>query len=249
MLSSEIQFAKDRAGVDLALRAPISQINPQQPGTGKRIILVAWHVIYASQTLSGGYLPDSAITESIRVLNRDFNSIFKFVLFKTTRTLSSDWFWNAGYDNQKSKDMRNYLHDGPQSMLNVYSVSLAGAGVRGFATMAAEVKWRKREDGAVIRWDTVPGGGGTGPYTLGRTLTHEVGHWAGLHHPFGGDCGDADFVADTPPQKTETYGCPTYKDTCPGGGPDSIHKLYGLFKRFLHESVDWRPNRSHDFSV
>jgi hypothetical protein len=56
------------------------------------------------------------------------------------------------------------------------------------------------------------------PYNLGRTTTHEVGHWLGLLHPFEGGCsGSGDFVADTPPQSIENYGCPSFpKFSCSG---------------------------------
>ena len=38
-------------------------------------------------------------------------------------------------------------------------------------------------------------------YLLGRTVTHEIGHWLGLIHPWGDtDCGE-DYVADTPLMK------------------------------------------------
>lgn len=50
------------------------------------------------------------------------------------------------------------------------------------------------------------------PYHLGRTATHEVGHWLGLRHINGdGFCGD-DFVNDTPPQEGLTSGCPDYPE-------------------------------------
>lgn len=45
------------------------------------------------------------------------------------------------------------------------------------------------------------------PYNLGRTATHETGHWLGLRHIGGdsfnpsGDCNATDYCADTPPQK------------------------------------------------
>lgn len=45
-------------------------------------------------------------------------------------------------------------------------------------------------------------------YNLGRTMTHEVGHWLGLRHIWGDtNCGD-DFCADTPVHHKENYGCP-----------------------------------------
>jgi len=52
------------------------------------------------------------------------------------------------------------------------------------------------------------------PYNLGRTLTHEVGHWLGLRHIWGdGRCGD-DFVSDTPTQETESRGCQVGRVSC-----------------------------------
>jgi len=45
-------------------------------------------------------------------------------------------------------------------------------------------------------------------YNLGRTGTHEAGHYFGLDHIFDG-CSDGDDIADTPDQATENFGCPT----------------------------------------
>ena len=49
----------------------------------------------------------------------------------------------------------------------------------------------------------------SGQYNLGRTITHEVGHYLSLSHPFdSGDCvTDGDGVADTPLTDEATYGC------------------------------------------
>ena len=53
-------------------------------------------------------------------------------------------------------------------------------------------------------------------YNLGRTLTHETGHWLGLRHIWGdANCGD-DFCDDTPPQASESRGCPTGRVSCGG---------------------------------
>ena len=45
-------------------------------------------------------------------------------------------------------------------------------------------------------------------YNLGRTCTHEVGHWFGLRHIWGdGDCTVDDFCEDTPRAAEPNYSC------------------------------------------
>ena len=49
------------------------------------------------------------------------------------------------------------------------------------------------------------------PYNLGRTVTHELGHFYNLNHPWGPagpTCAQDDGIADTPNTGQETYGCP-----------------------------------------
>ncbi|MEJ6792627.1 MAG: T9SS type A sorting domain-containing protein [Lacinutrix sp.] len=45
------------------------------------------------------------------------------------------------------------------------------------------------------------------PYDLGRTVTHELGHFYNLDHVFG-SCGTDDGIADTPNQGNSNGGCP-----------------------------------------
>ena len=45
-------------------------------------------------------------------------------------------------------------------------------------------------------------------YNLGRTVTHELGHFYQLQHPFSGSCDSDDGIADTPNIIDANYGCP-----------------------------------------
>ncbi len=55
-------------------------------------------------------------------------------------------------------------------------------------------------------------------HALGRTLTHEMGHYLGLLHTWGGgDCDPGDHCADTPPVAGPVTGCaPTTALACDG---------------------------------
>ena len=45
-------------------------------------------------------------------------------------------------------------------------------------------------------------------YNLGRTATHEAGHYLGLGHIWGNGCGADDGIGDTPNSAGEYFGCP-----------------------------------------
>ena len=58
-------------------------------------------------------------------------------------------------------------------------------------------------------------------YDKGRTVTHEIGHFLGLRHVWGdGGCGMDDYCDDTPPQDSQTSGCPSMSVSC--GSDDMI---------------------------
>lgn len=64
-------------------------------------------------------------------------------------------------------------------------------------------------------------GTATAPFDLGRTATHEVGHWLNLRHIWGdGACGVDDFVSDTPTSDAANYGCATGHSSC--GSTDMV---------------------------
>jgi hypothetical protein len=68
-------------------------------------------------------------------------------------------------------------------------------------------------DGVVVNSSSFggPGFGTFQPYHLGRTATHEVGHYLGLLHTWYEEgCSVDDGMSDTPIQDIENYGCPSH---------------------------------------
>ena len=61
------------------------------------------------------------------------------------------------------------------------------------------------------------------PFDLGRTATHEIGHWLNLRHIWGDDgtgCSGDDFVADTPNAGGPNFGAPTFPHVSCNNGPN-----------------------------
>jgi len=70
-------------------------------------------------------------------------------------------------------------------------------------------------DGVLVDASAFGAGNGCGsvspsaPYNLGRTLTHEIGHYLLLDHIWGGGCNTDDGINDTPNQNADYGGCPS----------------------------------------
>lgn len=79
-----------------------------------------------------------------------------------------------------------------------------------------------RLDGAAVLTSAFGGPGFATffPYNLGRTLTHELGHYLGLRHIWDRDgCNSDDGIADTPRQDTSHFGCPVHpRPSCGNNG-------------------------------
>ncbi|GAA4357482.1 hypothetical protein GCM10023185_22240 [Hymenobacter saemangeumensis] len=115
----------------------------------------------------------------------------------------------------------------PSKYMNFWVVDLGGgllgfaqfpdntAGLGGLNTSGGSAS----TDGVVCLYSSVGNGGlAAAPYNLGRTATHEIGHWLGLRHIWGDASCGTDYVTDTPTQSTSNYGCPSFpKVTCSNG--------------------------------
>jgi len=104
--------------------------------------------------------------------------------------------------------------------LNLW-VCLLGGGLLGYAQFPGGPA---ATDGVVITYTAFGNiGTATAPYNLGRTATHEIGHWLNLFHIWGDDqtaCTGTDFVADTPNAAGPNFGVPTFPHVTCSNGPN-----------------------------
>jgi len=103
--------------------------------------------------------------------------------------------------------------------LNVWVCSLGG-GLLGYAQFPGGPA---NTDGIVLlnrAFGTT--GTATAPFHLGRTATHEIGHWLNLRHVWGDteDCSGTDFVDDTPNSQHPNYGKPRFPHVSCQNGPN-----------------------------
>lgn len=207
--------------IDAELKAAAAKLPPQAFATTYKVPLY-WHVITNSS--GDGALSDAEIASQVDVINQDFAPHFAFVLKNISRTVNDSWF-NVEFDSPEEDAMAKSLHVGGRQDLNVNSCTPvdALAWVGKFPSMldADNVYF----DGVRLLYSTLPGGSSV-DYNLGKTLTHELGHWLEVYHTFQFGCSPGDSVPDTPPQKEPNFGCPVGKDqdTCPGDRLlDDIH--------------------------
>ncbi len=120
----------------------------------------------------------------------------------------------------------------PTEYLNLWVCNLEPT-LLGYAQYPSEFSSSPETDGVVIGSSNF---GTTGtviaPYDLGRTATHEIGHWLNLKHIWGDDegesdeCSGSDGVSDTPNQQVPTYDCPSgiKTDNCSPVNPGILYE-------------------------
>jgi hypothetical protein len=101
--------------------------------------------------------------------------------------------------------------------LNIWVCDIGG-GILGYAQFPGG---SASTDGVVLDYRyTGKNGSSIAPFNLGRTATHEVGHWLNLRHIWGdANCG-TDQVSDTPTQQTSNGGCPSFPHVTCSNGPN-----------------------------
>ena len=234
----ESQAAFVRAGLRCGTRAPDPQSESQ--GVGARAgrpgdptvefpvtINVYFHIIKSSD--GNGDVTNHQITQQVAILNAAYGGTAAFSLAGTDTTVNDAWFaMEPG--TFAERDAKQTLRIGSADDLNIYTAN-PGSSLLGWATFPSSYKGSPDNDGVVVLYSSLPGGGAE-PYDEGDTATHEVGHWFGLYHTFQGGCGgpkntskQGDLIADTPSESSPAFGCPVSRDTCPSAGVDPIENF------------------------
>jgi hypothetical protein len=197
---------------------------------GKVQIPVIVNVLYrtAAENIS-----DAQIQSQIDVLNDDFNATnsdfssvpalfsgvatnvgISFVLEGINRKATTKTSWGTR-DVMKQSKRGGLDPTSPTTKLNIWACTIGG-GILGYAQFPGG---STATDGVVIDSNYFGlSSAASYPYNLGRTASHEVGHWMNLRHIWGdANCGN-DLVSDTPSHNTANYGVPAYPhySTCTG---------------------------------
>lgn len=224
-------------------------------------IPVVFHILYNTPEQN---VPDERIMEQLDVLNNDYNrfnqdaqstpSAFQGVAAGTSiqfclakrdpnniptsgieRKFTSTTSFNIG-DDMKKVSLGGLKGWSKNKYLNIWVCNLNN-NLLGYASMPGIAN--DTLDGVVVSFSTIggPDAVGTNPtYNLGRTLTHETGHWLNLIHVWGddgNDCTGTDNVNDTPNQAGPHYGTPGFPYISCNNGPDG-----DMFMNFLDYTDD-----------
>ena len=244
MMGLDAAYAKRHADLE-AHTADFVQSREEARANGAQMqpvvvtIPVVYHVVYANGTEN---IPDDQLLEQLQVLNDDFRRLnadqdniwpqaadteIEFCLAtRDPNGAPSSGILRVPTTSGAfgSSDAVKFTSQGgsdawpADEYLNFWVCNLGG-GLLGYAQFPGG---NAATDGIVCGYQFVGvDGPGAGAYNLGRTATHEVGHWLNLRHIWGdGPCGSDDFVADTPESDGANYGCALGSVSC--GSEDMV---------------------------
>ena len=236
MISKKVEYMKNK--------------NHQSPDSVIKIIPVVVHIFH---TGGAENISQAQIESQIRILNEDYGRIsgtngygsgvdtkVRFCL----ATIDPDGDCTNGVVriNSSLANHQTYQRALLKQLsfwdntryLNIYVVKSINGNVAGYSSFPGGPP---EEDGMVVQ-NTYFGDIGTASGSLGRTTSHEMGHWFGLYHTFNNGCGtdvctDGDYVCDTPPQATASFNCNTL-NTCSNDIPD----LNDLKENYMNYTPD-----------
>ncbi len=244
LLEANPEFRQAEANIESATQRSLLLADDAVMRPTKVTIPVVVHVVYKtnSEKISG-----KQIRSQIRVLNRDFRAknsdigsvpaVWQHLITNSRirfRLATKDPNGNSTKGITRTKTSRNSFGSNDSvkfsgsggkdawptdKYLNIWVCTLAG-GLLGYAQFPGGPS---DTDGIVVL-NTAFGTTGTAaaPFNLGRTTTHEAGHWLNLRHIWGdqNNCTASDLVADTPTQLAPNTGKPSFPSVSCNNGPN-----------------------------
>ena len=244
LLSTLPEYARLRDEIENhALAFESGDRSALRPGVTRIPVVV--HVVWNTPAQN---ISDAQIASQIDVLNRDFrrtnpdvggtpapflplatDARIEFFLATTDpngapstgierrQTTVTSFSGNDAVKSQGSGGMNAWPAD---RYLNIWVCQLGG-GLLGYAQFPGGPA---ATDGVVILQSAFGTAGTVAPpFNLGRTATHEIGHWLNLNHIWGDDgtgCTGTDNVADTPNQAGPNTGAPGFPHVSCSNGPN-----------------------------
>jgi ABC-type taurine transport system substrate-binding protein len=245
LLSTSPDYAAARASIEDRIASVAGRFAAAPRFAGVARIPIVVHIVYNT---SDQNISDAQIHSQIDVLNRDFRATnpdvstvpapfaglvadaeMEFVL----ASVDPDGNATDGITRRETT-VTSFTHDDAVKFsssggtdawpsdryLNMWVCQLGG-GLLGYAQFPGGPA---QTDGVVIT-HTAFGTTGTAspPFHLGRTATHEIGHYLDLFHIWGDDgtgCTGSDLVDDTPNQAGPNTGTPSFPHVSCDNGPN-----------------------------
>jgi hypothetical protein len=242
LLTTSAEYVANRSALENATSLYIAS---DQRFDGTAQIPVVVHVVWNNATQN---ISQAQIDSQIEVLNRDFRATntdvgivptpftglvadprIEFHLATTdpngnpttgvTRTQTTRTSFST--DDAIKSSATGGIDPWPADRyLNIW-VGQLGGGLLGYAQFPGGPA---ETDGVVILHSGFgTNGTAAAPFDLGRTTTHEIGHYLNLFHIWGDDgsgCSGSDEVADTPNQGGPNFGVPTFPKLSCNNGPN-----------------------------
>lgn len=221
-MAKDPELARKISDIETFTQRKLSENFESRLVNGVIEIPVVVNVLYRSAAEN---ISQAQIQSQIDVLNNDFNATnsdynnvptlfsnakanvgIRFVLDQVVRKSTKKTSWGTR-DAMKKSAQGGLSPISPTTKLNLW-VCTIGGGILGYAQFPGG---SSATDGVVIDSKYLgTTGTATYPYNLGRTATHEVGHWMNLRHIWGDATCGTDYCNDTPSHNTANYGAPTY---------------------------------------
>ncbi|OAA39306.1 metalloprotease 1 [Beauveria brongniartii RCEF 3172] len=192
------------------------------------------HVVYANKTVQGGYVAKEDVVSVVEMLNQDFGRFGISFTHVNTSYTQNETLATVTDRQAMHNTMTRGMRRGQYADLNLFWVAYL-VNATGSCTLPerrylnGELSWETvvPTDACAMRATTIKA-------VNGKIITHEVGHWLGLLHPWEKGCDIGDYIDDTWPQEMATRNIPIDQRREDNGGE-------------VFQCGAWRPSNYRNF--